>query len=449
MIALLLSLALQLAPPVQEAPLLTRAQMRTDLLQLAADVRANWSYFDDHSEHFGVELDAWVAAAIERLPAGASPDEFEDLLRPIVADLQDGHARLEVPGSSPAPDLSWPLTLVGVGEGLAVLRVADGLAPTLEGQRVPRPGDLLLTADGRAAAQLLEAARLESFGSTPGMRERSALGRMRQTAARAVAFEFERPDGSRFNVDLATVDLDAPGLAAPPEPGWILDELQPGLARLRIASFAMPDWKAWLAAEQPAREAMTAEQASKIDALFADLAARAPRALVLDLRDNGGGTDSLGIEFARHLLPGEFVYFKLSAFVDGKWTAPHGYTHGSEAELVRVVCPTVALIDAGCFSTTDNFLRALDLNHPDLTTVGRPTGGGTGAPRVVSTLTHSGASLTLCTQRVLGPDDQLTEGRGTLPDVAVTWSRVDLVRGVEPGREVALELLRERGLLER
>jgi C-terminal processing protease CtpA/Prc len=84
--------------------------------------------------------------------------------------------------------------------------------------------------------------------------------------------------------------------------------------------------------------------------------------------------------------------------------------------------------------------------HPDLTTIGRPTGAGTGAPRVVSTLPHSGARVTLCTQRVYGPDDRLIEGRGTVPDVPVAWSCADLREGRDPDLEAALDLLRKRGL---
>ena len=100
----------------------------------------------------------------------------------------------------------------------------------------------------------------------------------------------------------------------------------------------------------------------------------------------------------------------------------------------------VALIDAGCFSTTDNFLRALRDLHPAFTTVGRATGAGTGAPRAIATLTHSGARITLCTMRVLGPRSGLIEGRGTQPDVPVTWTRADVIAGRDPDLEAALRL---------
>jgi C-terminal processing protease CtpA/Prc len=65
---------------------------------------------------------------------------------------------------------------------------------------------------------------------------------------------------------------------------------------------------------------------------------------------------------------------------------------------------------------------------------------------VVAELPHSGAKVTLCTQHVFGPDDRLTEGRGTLPDVPVTWSAADLRVGRDPDLERAWTLLRERGL---
>lgn len=66
---------------------------------------------------------------------------------------------------------------------------------------------------------------------------------------------------------------------------------------------------------------------------------------------------------------------------------------------------------------------------------------------MVSVLEHSGARITLCTHRVYGPDGRLTEGRGTRPDVPVTWSRADLFAGRDPDLEAALSVLAERGLL--
>lgn len=419
---------------------LTRDQMREDLEVLARDVRGQWSYLEDKREHFGVDLDALVARATAALPESATRAEFDGVLRRLVASLGDGHGGVRYEEELPGAARRWPFTLREVAEGLAVERSV--------GPDAPAPGTLLRAADGRPSEERIAAARESSIGSTPGMRLRVALERVRRTEKTAVAFEFEGPDGTRTTHDLATLPAGDARLAPPPEGAWHVEELAPGVARLRISSFAMPDWDAWMQADQATRDAMAVEVEAAADRMFTELQALAPRALVLDLRGNSGGTDTLGIHFAERLLPGPFVYFRLSAQLEGAWTEPHGYTYGEAEDLPRVVVPTVALIDAGCFSTTDNFLRALDVLHPDLTTVGRPTGAGTGAPRVVAELPHSGARITLCTQRVYAPDGTLTEGRGTTPDVPVAWSAADLREGRDPDVEAALTILRARDLVQ-
>ena len=97
------------------------------------------------------------------------------------------------------------------------------------------------------------------------------------------------------------------------------------------------------------------------------------------------------------------------------------------------------LTDESCFSATDNLLRCLRDLHPKLTVIGRPSGGGTGAPREIAKLKHSGARITLCTMRVYGPKSGLIEGRGTVPDVPVRWTREDILSGRDPDLEAALK----------
>ncbi|HVS18291.1 MAG TPA: S41 family peptidase [Planctomycetota bacterium] len=418
---------------------LSREDMQLDLETVAREARAQWSYLDDKREHFGVDLEGLVAAAAASLPESATRAEFDRVLRRLVAALGDGHGSVQYETPLPRPARRWPFTLIETAEGLTVARSV--------GEGGPAPGDLLRAADARPADELWRAAQQLAIGSTPGMRRRVALERMRQSDATALAFEFEGADGARRTLDLATLEAGDPRVDPPAEGAWSFDELAPGVVRLRIASFAMPQWRAWLDADQTQRDAMQVEVKAAVDTLFVGLQALAPRALVLDLRGNAGGTDTLGIHFAERLLPEPFVYFRLSALREGQWSEPHGYTYGEAEDLPRVVVPTIALIDAGCFSTTDNFLRALDTLHPDFASVGRPTGAGTGAPRQIVELPHSRARITLCTQRVYGPDGTLIEGRGTTPDVPVAWSPVDLREGRDPDVEAALTLLRSRDLV--
>jgi hypothetical protein len=322
------SLALCLLRSVQD---FSREAMREDLAELVRGAGAQWSYLEDKRAHFGVDLEGLARAEARRLPERATRAEFALVLQRLVAALNDGHGGVRFDPPLPAPARRWPFSLRETSEGLAVERSFVAPGPTV--------GDLLHAVDGVAAAELWIAQQALAIGSTPGMRRQQALRRLERSDAAASRFEFEGPDGRRTLLELPMLEAADPRLAAPPEPSWSVDEPYPGVARLRIESFALPDWQAWLAADQAGRDVLLVAVKAEIDALFAHLAARAPRALLLDLRGNGGGTDSLGIHFAERLLPGPLVYFKLSSFLDGRWTDPHGYTYGTAEDLPRVVVP--------------------------------------------------------------------------------------------------------------
>jgi C-terminal processing protease CtpA/Prc len=141
------------------------------------------------------------------------------------------------------------------------------------------------------------------------------------------------------------------------------------------------------------------------------------------------------------LLPPGAIYFQLqSRLDDGSWSqvSPHSLPPGPEVP--RYERPLVVLVDEGTFSAADNLAACLADNLPSARFVGRPTGGGTGAPRAL-TLSRTGAVVYFCTQRVRGPAGELTDGRGVVPDVAVRWSRDDLLSGRDPDLAAALSLL--------
>jgi carboxyl-terminal processing protease len=160
---------------------------------------------------------------------------------------------------------------------------------------------------------------------------------------------------------------------------------------------------------------------------------------VLDLRGNTGGTDVLGMEVASHLLPSARPYYLLSARdATGKWSPP------SPVQVLpkppTYMRALIVLIDHGTFSAADN-LAAYLRDERSAIFVGRPTGGGTGAPREV-TLARSGAQVSFSTMRVFSPRGQMIEGAGTTPDITVQWTRSDYSLGRDPDLAAALRALR-------
>ncbi len=403
-----------------------------DLDQLASAVREQWSYLEDRTGRGDVDLDVLLACAREEAGSAREPREFVAIVERLVAGLHDGHASV----AAAEPEIRFfrlPFEVLEAKEGILVSRVlapVDGVADgPLQGERWVALGELSME-------ELLLGEERRCFGSTLAGRRANALERALQTNATELECTFEDAEGKRRTVQLRTLGPgEAPGS---PEESWVLRWPREDVALLRIASFAVADWQGWLAAAPEEREVFLADTKERVTELFGEIAARSPRALILDVRGNGGGTDLLGIHLAEHLIEGRFHYFLLSARFDGKWMKPAGLPYGVDVEWKCYRGPVIALIDSDCFSTTDNFLRCLDDLHPDFTTIGRPTGGGTGAPRSIVRLENSGIEVRLCTQRVYGPKGELIEGRGTVPDVPIEWSRADLVSGQDPDLAAAL-----------
>ncbi|MCC6998933.1 MAG: hypothetical protein IT370_30250 [Deltaproteobacteria bacterium] len=60
------------------------------------------------------------------------------------------------------------------------------------------------------------------------------------------------------------------------------------------------------------------------------------------------------------------------------------------------------LIDSLSFNATDNLTACLRATRPQTTFIGRPSGGGTGAPRRAATLAHNSFEVGFSTIRVYG-----------------------------------------------
>ncbi|HZL99487.1 MAG TPA: S41 family peptidase, partial [Planctomycetota bacterium] len=419
--------------PVAAPAALSREDCLADLSELARRAALEWSYADDKREHFGVDLERLRAQAEQSLSGQPTLAEFDESLRRFVAGMKDGHAGVELPGLPESRLRVWPFTVADAVEGILVDAVAEG-TPDL------KPGDLLLSADRRPIESVIADAMALTSASTDGARRVLALSAMRRTDAPTVRCILQRPAGPLMELELATLPAE-PGLAAPERPPreTAHRRLEGDIGYLRIGHFVAPDAAAWATATPEQRPALIEPLVAPFRQAFAELADT--RALILDLRGNPGGTDLAGMEVARHLLPPGATYFQLQGRLeDGEWATISQHGFPPEPGVPRYERPLVVLIDERTFSTADNLSACLRDHLPEARFVGRPTGGGTGAPRPI-TLPRSGASVTFCTQRVYGPAGTLTEGRGTTPDVAVRWTREDLLTGADPDLAASLALL--------
>ena len=200
---------------------------------------------------------------------------------------------------------------------------------------------------------------------------------------------------------------------------------------------------------------------------------RGTRALVLDLRDNGGGEDALGkILFAR-LVDRPFPYYD-DLLLSGRGFSFEKYVAGFDSVPARL-CErradgtyhlvghpnwgtqqpldpyfggrVVVLMNGASFSTTCEFLSHLRDAHR-ATFVGEESGGayvGNTSGRVMRvTLPHTQVQVGVPILRYdLAVAAAKPFGRGILPDVAVQPTIGDLLAGRDPELAKALELARK------
>jgi len=195
------------------------------------------------------------------------------------------------------------------------------------------------------------------------------------------------------------------------------------------------------------------------------------RALILDLRANGGGEDELGLALLSELLPKSFTYydslvinareFSFARYIQAEDPLPPGFavpkpdgrlagighpnlgTHEPAAN--HFDGPLFVLMDGRSFSTTCEFLSNL---HPRraATYIGEEAGGATGGNTsgfdITVRLPHSGVRLIVpqMTYYMAAHDRPLR--RGMMPDVPVTPSIADWIDGRDPVMDRAVALAR-------
>lgn len=408
-----------------------------DVRAAAAWARERWSYAEYRRERDGVDLDALEGEALALL--GERPDaaRFHRALLRFTAGLLDGHAGVVPTAEHPAPPrVPWPFSLIEVAEGLMVDGVVDGW------DGAPR-GALLFEVDGRPVEDWVAEAERLVCASTPGARRAAAIRFLFRTGALTdadVRFRFRLADGSE-------AEAGHPGSRTRPPEASVLPRtrehklLDDRIGYFRPGDFSPPDDSGYADASPEQREQILAATFADFDAVLAGFAET--DGLILDLRNNPGGTDLLGQFLTDRLLDDGYIYFRLSALGAQGWRRPHAYESSAPAGKAELRQPLVVLIDADTFSTADNVAACLADNHPDVTFVGRANGAGTGAPRPFA-LPRTGVQIYFCTQRVRRANGEISEGNPVRPDIPVQWTRADVLDGRDPDLAVALALFDRR-----
>lgn len=433
-------------------PVFTRAEMEADLEHLTVRLKRAWAYAEDKRNFLGVDIDALQAAAKRQLDDVHDADRFYFVVREFIGGLMDGHASVRPGHRSPANSaaMPWPFEMIRLDGHFYVKSLDGGGAPL-------RPGDEILSVNEVSLRDRFETALARSTGSTPAGREYRALNTMRRGADKQLRIKATRADGSNFICELPTLSRGAAGGATEEPIRW--KKLERNVGYLRLPSFTQ-DMKVWEEGGRNAASLQVALEAKKtaLRKAFADL--MDTRAMILDLRGNGGGSDALG-HFLAHFLcdtAAHPVYYSLATHISEDLlampefaaykTAPasersrrHPIQLLPEKGVQRYHGNLAVLMDEACFSACDCFLNYLSVAATKTAFIGRPNGAGAGAPRPLVTLPHSKMVITFCVMQVWNLNDQLIESRPLRPTLPVKWTLDDLRQGRDPDLEAAIRHL--------
>jgi C-terminal processing protease CtpA/Prc len=210
----------------------------------------------------------------------------------------------------------------------------------------------------------------------------------------------------------------------------------------------------------------------KIDTLFTNILPELYKAksLIIDLRNNGGGSTDIGTYILQYLTNDTLLYGSKSSTRQhtaaykawGKFLSPQDtinnkrlktrllsyqddyffdFDYGPSTNKLaakRIVIPTVILIGHNTASAAEDFLIYAD-KQQHIKKVGQNTYGSTGQPYLFDL--PGGGSARVCTKKDTYPDGREFVGYGITPDIEVTPTLKDYLNKVDPALNKALNYL--------
>ena len=394
------------------------------LTQFWSEARASFVYFDHVPE-----LD-WNRVYLDYLPkvmAAETTQDYYRVLMQLAPLLRDGHTNIYAPEELAERFYASPPIVTELVDGRVLVRRVDSASLAARVQ----VGEEVLAIDG-LPVQRYAKERVAPFVSSSTPQDRS----LRMYRYQLLSGDARQP--------LALTLRDARGKTRE------LSIARAGYEDLRRpANFdfrMLPGGVAYFALDHFESEAgVKAFEAALPRILDA-------KALVIDLRANGGGSTHFGWEILSYLsaspistspqyVRADNPYQRAQGSGYVGWMRPgFGEAPFSRAH-PRVFTGKVAVLTgARTFSAGEDFVLAFNALKRGVT-VGESTGGSTGQPLFMAL--PGGGTGRICVKRDLTPDGQDFVGKGIAPQVPVSDTVESVRAGRDPVLERALALLRK------
>jgi len=445
-------------------PLLSRPQL-TNTLSAAdkiyglskcwQEVNYNFVYFDRVNRP---QWDSTYRALIPLVLQTTNDYDYYRLLQKFYAGLHDGHTNVFLPGDMNNLVLSKMFGPYWLGteniDGKAI--VTHTLRARM--QEIPIGSEVIEVNGLPVAGYLADSVKPYISSSTDYVLEDLAIAQLlRGMTGASYRVKIKRPDGSVLPLTLTHERTKDTAYYPPFPPAQELLQLRwydGDIAYLALNSFGN----------------------KKIDSLFL---AKLPelykaKALIVDLRANGGGTTGIGTYILQHLVSDSVlprarnftrehlaaykawgVYVKPADTLFSDWNKKawnynhdrvyHAFDYSDDTFHLaarRLVVPTAVLIGHNTASAAEDFLIAAS-RQKHFTLVGERSFGSTGQPFQFEL--PGGASARVCTKKDTYPDGREFVGYGIAPDIYVRPGLKDFIANTDPVLEKALAQLRQNG----
>lgn len=413
-----------LASPYREN--LSEDEKIAGLSKFWSEVKYNFVYVDKLKE---LDWDRLYLEYLPRVRATSSTAEYYRVLMELCAKLQDGHTNVY-----PGPELrdtamARPLLMTQLVEGRVLVRdvldpalLAQGLVPGTEVVEVD--GEPVMAYAGREIAPYVSA-------STPQDLAQRVYGFhfLMGPADKAPRLGLRDAGGRTFEVAARRVDWGSFGKAAAAHrQPFELRRLPGNVAYVALNGFG--DSKA----------------ADAYLAAFDQIATSA--ALIIDVRNNGGGNSGEGYRVLATLTDKPFATGKWSTRqylpTYRAWQRPMPDFEGKPGEQQpdgkrHYRGPVAVLTSAGTYSAAEDFVVAYEAMRRG-PIVGEATGGSTGQPLFVQL--PGGGMARICTKADTTPDGRAWVGHGIQPTIKAAPTVADLRGGRDTVLAAALTALK-------
>jgi carboxyl-terminal processing protease len=411
--------------PYQEN--LSEEEKIAGLSRVWSEVKYNFAYFD-----LVPELD-WDGLYFEYLPkvrATKSTFDYYLLLSELMSKLRDGHTSVSFPNQLIDRLLARPAIETRLIEGKVIVLNAT---EEFRNQGITA-GSEVVSVDGVPALQYA-AERITPYVSYSTKQDHDArvydFRMLMGALGSSVEVTVKSPDGKTASVKAKRlIERERLSLLSQPDEPFRFEKVGGNIAYVQLNTFnddraTRAFWDAF-------------PEISKCDAL------------ILDVRDNGGGSSSNGWNVLACLTDKPFSTSKWSTrsyrpthMAWGRGEGTYSSAPGSFAPNGKLLFtkPVAVLVSPRTYSAAEDFTVAYVSMKRGLT-IGEPTGGSTGQP--LFRPLPGGGRMLICTKRDEFPDGRRFVGFGIQPDLVVAPTVGDLLAKRDAALERAIQELKKQ-----